>query len=259
MPGNLKHVILLVLLYVLAPTRLIAEGDTTGEAAVAPEPEPALPSIVAPGRPHGQRDPHGKLSAETQIQIALRHKNEGRPHEALNTLTNALMRHRNNAQLYGVRGSLYLEQGRVTDALRDLEASLSLNPDDPAVLTNRAQAYRRFGRLDEALADLDRAVALDPNLIAARFNRGAMRYEKGELEKALEDFNQCIAVDPYAPGPYFNRAAVYDAMNKRAQAVADINRFMGLTDNENWKKSARDILRAWDDKDKAAETAKTDS
>ncbi len=251
MSGILKQSLLFMFLSGLALFRPLAEDSAANETTLAQQ--PALPPIVAPGRPHGQRDPHGKLSAETQMQIALRHKKEGRPHEAINTLTNALMRHRDNAQLYAVRGSLYLEQNRITDALRDLEASLSLDPGDAAVLTNRAQAYRRFGRLDEALADLDRAVALDPDLIAARFNRGAMLYEKGELERALEDFNQCIAVDPHAPGPYFNRAAVYDAMNKRQEAVADINRFMELTDNENWKNSARDILKAWEDKDKAAQ------
>ncbi len=44
-------------------------------------------------------------------------------------------------------------------------------------------------------------------------------------------------------------------MNKRTEAVADINRFMELTDNENGKSSARDILKAWEAKDKAAEAA----
>ena len=66
-------------------------------------------------------------------------------------------------------------------------------------------------------------------------------------------------MDPHAPSPYFNRAAVYDAMNKRKEAVADINRFMELTDNENWKQSAQDILKAWEDKDKAkAKTGATE-
>jgi tetratricopeptide (TPR) repeat protein len=150
------------------------------------------------------------------------------------------------------RGSLYLEQGQVSDALRDFESAVRVNPDDASALTNRAQAYCGFGRMDETLADLDRAVVLDPDLIAARFNRGAMLYEKGEMDKALGDFNHCIAVDPHAPGPYFNRAAVYDAMGKRAEAVADLNRFMELTDKENWKQWAQDILKVWADKDKVA-------
>lgn len=241
---------ILLLASVYFPLTLHASGDPSATTAAAAD--PVLPTIVKPGRPHGQRDPHRDLSPQTQIQIALQHKQEGRPHEAINTLSNALMMHENNAQLYAVRGSLYLEQGQATDALRDLESSLKLNPDDAKTLTNRSQAYRRFGRPQEALADLDRAIELDPDLVAARFNRGAMRYEHGDMDKALADFDHCVAVDPHAPAPYFNRAAVYDAMGKRAEAMADIEHFMELTDNESWKKSAQDILKAWAEKDKKA-------
>ena len=241
---------MLLLASVSSPLTLQASDSPPDAYAVAAD--TILPTIVKPGRPHAQRDPHRDLSAETQIQIALQHKQEGRPHEAINTLSNALMLHGNNAQLYAVRGSLYLEQGKITDALSDLEAALRLDPDDAQALTNRAQAYRRFGRSKEALADLDRAIELNPDLVAARFNRGAMRYENNELELSLADYDYCVAVDPHAPAPYFNRAAVYDAMHKRAQAVADIERFMELTDSERWKQTARDILKAWAEKDAQA-------
>ena len=68
--------------------------------------------------------------------------------EALDTLDNALVRYSDDARLYGVRASLYLEQGKVSEALGDLESALRLDPDDALNLTNRAQAYRRFGRGD---------------------------------------------------------------------------------------------------------------
>lgn len=240
----------------IAVCPLAVSADEGQAAARAQGTDPVLPSIVKPGRPHGERDPHRALTPEQQIRIALQHKREGRPHEAFSTLDNALMLHPDNAQLYAVRGSLYLEQGRLTEALADLEAAVRLDPDDAAVLTNRAQVYRGFGRGEEALADLDRAVALAPDLLAARFNRGAMWLEQGQLEGALEDFDYCIAVDPHAPGPYFNRAAVFDALGRREAAVTDIQRFLELTDNEAWKQSARDILKAWEDRDRLAAEAK---
>jgi tetratricopeptide (TPR) repeat protein len=224
---------------VLLPCELLAAE--TPAAAV----DPVLPNIITPGRPHGQRDPHRELSSDTLIQIALQHKREGRPHEAINTLSNALMRDAKHAQLYAVRGSLYLEQGQITDALRDLESALRLNPDDAMALTNRSQAYRRFGRPLEALADIERAVTLEPDLVAARFNRGVMRYENDDMQGALQDFDHCIAIDPHAPAPYFNRAGVYDALGQRDAAVTDIRRFMELTQNAAWKKSAQDLLDAW--------------
>jgi len=203
-----------------------------------------LPQIT-PGRPHGQHDPHSKLSAEQQISVALQHQAEGRPELALATLDQAIGRYPQNARLLAVRGSLYLEQGRVTEALKDLEVAVSLDPDDASALVNRAQAYRQFGRIGEALADLDRALELLPDLLPARFNRGAIRYSSGEFEAALEDFDYCVALDPHDAAPYFNRAATRDAMGDRTGAVTDLQRFLQLTDNPQWRDTASDLLAQW--------------
>ncbi len=204
----------------------------------APTPVP-----VRPGRPHGASyDPHGKLDADTQIEIALKHKAEGRPQETLHTLSMAIDQHPDHARLYAVRGSLLLQEGRVSPALADLEKAVTLDPADAEALTNRAQAYRQFGRTDRALADLDRAVALDPDLLAARFNRGAMRYVERDLNGAREDFDYCIALDPHLPGPYFNRAAVRDALGERDAAISDLERFLQISQNEVWNAQAREML-----------------
>lgn len=209
---------------------------------------PAVP--VTPGRPHGRSyDPHVKLDPETQIRIALQHKAEGRPQEALHTLTQASDRNPDNARLFAVRGSLLLEEGRIAPALADLEKSVRLDPDDAEVLTNRAQAYRRFGRMDEALEDLDRAVALQPDLLAARFNRGAMRYGLRDYSGALEDFDHCIALDPHLPGPYFNRAAVQDALGDKDAAIRDLDRFLQVSDNADWNRQAEELLQVLKDPD----------
>jgi tetratricopeptide (TPR) repeat protein len=202
-------------------------------------------SQITPGRPHGQHDPHSKLSAEQQINVALQHQAEGRTELALTTLDQAIGRYPENARLLAVRGSLYLEQGKVSEALKDLEAALSLDPDDVSALVNRAQAYRQFGRIGEALADLDRALELQPDLLPARFNRGAIRYSSGDFEAALADFDYCVALDPHDAAPYFNRAAARDAMGDRAGAVSDLERFLQLTENPQWRDIASDLLARW--------------
>lgn len=226
-----------------------------GDAAMAPTP-------VTPGRPHASSsDPHKHLSPDKVLQVALRHRQEGRPHEALNTLSMAIGRYPENAQLYAVRGSIYLEQRNFSAALQDLERSLALKPDDAAALTNRAQAYRQFGRVEEAMQDLDRAVELKPDLIPALFNRGALRYSQGDLNGAREDFDRCIAIDPHMPAPYFNRAATLDSLGDRPAAVADIQRFIQIAGNDTWRKQGEDLLKFWSenppaDKDAATRSAK---
>lgn len=227
-----------------------SEEPTRGAVSAPAATTPAIPAT--PGRPHSPSyDPHGKLDPETQIQIALQHKLEGRPQEALNTLGLAIMSNQDNARLYAVRGSILLEQNQVAPALADMEKSVTLDPGDAEVLTNRAQAYRQFGRIDLALADLDRAIEVQPDLIAARFNRGAMRYGRRDLQGALQDFDHCIAIDPHLAGPYFNRAVVHDGLGDRAAAVADLERFLQIEKNEDFRRRATEVLELWRNPDKA--------
>jgi len=208
---------------------------------------PAAPkplTSATSSRPHGGAyDPHARLDPETRIRIALRHKAEERPREALDVLSAAIAGHGDEARLYAVRGSLLLEAGRVAPALADLEQAVRLDPDDVEALTNRAQAYRRFGRIEQALADLDRALEINPDLPAALFNRGTMRYGTGDYQGALEDFHRCIALDPHLPGPYFNRASVRDVLGDKEAAIADLDRFLRISRNEAWNHQARQLRR----------------
>ena len=220
-----------------------------GSMVLAEDAATMAPSPVKPGRPHASSfDPHGGLTTEKLLTVAYQHMNEGRPREAVYTLTTAIGRYPDEARLYAVRGSILLQQGQVTPALQDLDRAAALEPDNVAVLTNRAQAYRQFERYAEAIADLDRAIAINPDMIAARFNRGAMRYVQGNLVGAREDFDHCIAVDPHLPAPYFNRAAVLDALGERPAAVKDIERFLQVSDNDAWRQQAQQLLDVWQGK-----------
>ncbi len=210
--------------------------------------EPPLPTSPYPAKPsgaHGKQDPHAKLSAEKHIQVALQHQLEGRPHEALNTLQQALGYYPNEAKIYGIRGSIYLAQQQPTKALQDFIIGLKIKPDDANMLTNRAQAYRAFGRINEALADLNQAIKLDKRLVAAYFNRGAIFYSSTDFKAALADFDQCVAIDPHAPAPYFNRASVHAALDQKKLALADLARFLELERNPKWRKTAEKLQQQW--------------
>jgi tetratricopeptide (TPR) repeat protein len=226
------------LTFFMIPLQNLKAADTVDKQV------PAAPSssITQPGRPHGQHDPHAKLGPEKLITVALQHRDEGRYPEALDVMDQAISKYPKNAQLFSIRGSLRLEQNRLTEALQDLETAAKLDPNDPAIFVNRAQAYKGFGRNQDALQDLNRAVEINPDFLAARFNRGAMYHSKGELDKALVDFSHCIAVDPHLAAPYFNRASTYEALGQNENAIADFKRFIELSDNKDWKKTAQELL-----------------
>jgi tetratricopeptide (TPR) repeat protein len=128
------------------------------------------------------------------------------------------------------------------------------------IRVNRAQAYRSFGRFDEAMKDLDVAVEQDPDLLLARFNRGALLYAGGNFDKALLDFDRCVAIDPHAPAPYFNRGSTYWELARSEDAMADMTRFLELSDNEEWKKAAEELIKNWNAAlEKEAAAPKSDS
>jgi tetratricopeptide (TPR) repeat protein len=243
-----------LILAVVAAALLLAQAPLFAQQASGGQP---LPDIIGGGRPHGAHDPHVRLSADQQLKVALQHQAEGRSELAMATLDQAIERSPEHAGLRAVRGSMYLQQRQVAKALEDLEMAVALDPADTGALTNRAQAYRQFGRIPEALADLDQALALNPELVPARFNRGAIRYSSGDYRLALEDFDYCIALDPHDAAPYFNRAASRDALGDRTGAVEDLQRFVQLTDNDQWKETANELLARWKAAGAAAVPAET--
>jgi len=236
-----------------------------GDAAVSGQNAPLEQSAAtaqAPAsdlrtRPHGgSYHPHERLRPDQLTRAALQHRAEGRPQQALEELERALALYPDEADLLAVRGSLYLEQADYSKALRDLEAALRIQPNRTGTLVNRAQAYRQFGRIAEALADLDRAVEVDPQSVPALFNRGSIHFSSGEYAPALADFERCIAIDPHQPAPYFNRAATYDALGRREEAIADLQRFIELSDNEQWRTTARGLAEQWTSDSPAAASEK---
>ncbi len=224
---------------------LLAAISLADPSAAAPGQEAMNQSASVVRGPHGQYNPHATLGPESLIKVALQHQQEGRTPLAMQTLDEAIARYGDNADLYAVRGSLYLQQQKYANALEDLEKAATLAPKDARILVNRAQAYLQFGRKKEAMADLDRAIELQPDNLSARFNRGVLRVKAARNQEALQDFDRCIAVDPHTPAPYFNRAMVYDILGRRKDAEADLKRFIELSKNEKWKQSAQAILKRW--------------
>lgn len=208
-------------------------------------PGSANDAITRKAGPHGAYDPHSSLTADKQVQVALQHKQEGRLPLAFETLNRAITHLPDSAELYSVRGSLYLETGQPSKALQDLQRALKIRPTDADTLVNRAQVYRQFGQIEQALADLDRAIELSPELVPALFNRGSIYYSSNDFQHAQADFDRCIAIDPHLAAPYFNRASARQALGDQVGANADLQRFIRLSDNPQWKATAEDLLQRW--------------
>lgn len=194
---------------------------------------------------HRGKNPHGKLTADQQINVALQHFQEGRKPQAMVVMSQAIKKFPNTAKLYDVRATLEHQSGKTKEALSDIEKAVKIEPTNAIYLVNRSQVYLKFHREAEALKDLDKAITINPDLIPARFNRGSLLAYQGKNELAVKDFDQVIALNPHLPAPYFNRASVYHSQGKKELAIKDIENFIAIAKQENWKKSAQDLLKVW--------------
>lgn len=194
---------------------------------------------------HKPSDPHGELTVDQFIKVALQHQQEGRPFEALGTLSDAIEKHPMDGELLFIRSQLLGQSESFAEALADIEKAIELESNVAVFRINRAQLYRKFGRYEQAMQDLNKAIELDNSQLAAFFNRGALKYSQQDLEGALNDFNECIALDPHAPAPYFNRATVYQDLAQTENALADLDRFLQISNNPGWNEVATEMKTEW--------------
>jgi len=234
-----------------APVSAKTQGaDSSGPPALPPDAK-AGPLDLSKVGPHDEAYAHESLSADQWGEVALMYQSKKQYGQALSTLEQALAHYPNSAHLYAIRGALWLQLEEYAKAAADLKKSLEL-AEDPGVRVNYAEALRKFGRKEDALKNLDKALAERPSYFPALFNRGVLRYEMGDNEGALKDFDAAIKANPDAAAPYFNRAAVLWAMGKKKRAIADLDTFIAKAPKGQWRETAKDLRRTWQDQLEAA-------
>ena len=198
-----------------------------------------------PGGAHGKSDPHAKLNANRLVRVALQHLAEGRKKEAIMSLDSAIKKFPDSEKLYGVRGSIYMQEKQYSLALSDFERAVKIKPDNPLLLVSRAQAYRKFKRFDAAMKDFDKAIRIAPDLVAARFNRGALLFYQGKIREAATDFEHSASINPHAAGPRFNLAIAHGALGDPDKAIAEMKQFLKISKNEKSRKIAQNQIKLW--------------
>ncbi|KAG1661923.1 DnaJ subfamily C member 3 [Nymphon striatum] len=173
---------------------------------------------------HRGKNPHGKLTADQEINVALQHYQEGRKPQAMVVLSQAIKKYPNNAKLLDVRATLELQSGKTKEALSDIEKAVQIEPNNAIYLVNRSQVYLKFHREAEALKDLDKAIEINADLIPARFNRGSLLAYQGKNEAAVKDFDQTSLLEPEYVMPYEKRILSDDGELEVRYAIRPLNR-----------------------------------
>ena len=137
-------------------------------------------------------------------------------------------------------GALFeLRQVESPKAIKGYDEAIRLNPQSAEAYYKRGVVYHSLGHFEQAIADYDEVIRLNPEYAEAYINRGSACYELGQFEQVIKNYDEVIRLNPKDAGAYYNRGLAYKEQGKKARAITDLEKFITLTDNPQWIKTAR--------------------
>ena len=170
-------------------------------------------------------------SLEQQIREALRLHQAGRAKEADRLFRRAAKRQPNNAEIYGLYGSLKVQAGHYADAVPLLSHALSLAPRDSLCLGNLAVAYEGLEDLDKAIGTYRRALEIDPSNYRAHANLAPVLWREGCLDEAVGHYREAVALKPDFVEVHISLAHALHFLGHLDDAVASCRRALELDPN----------------------------
>ncbi len=112
--------------------------------------------------------------------------------------------HPNNADALNILGVALNAQGKPKDAVATLTQAIKRAPKNGIFYANLGEIERQRGRHVEARQALEKAVQLAPNNASAHNNLGILHFEKGEYPAAAAAYKKAIQANPAFAEAYNN-------------------------------------------------------
>ena len=171
------------------------------------------PSLAAAGLALGAVVGLGALgvwaSAERSLERGVRHLEDGRVNDAIESLARALRRNPDLVPALDALGRAYLAKSWPEDALRELRRAAALAPQSAAVTVNLGRAWIETGNAPAALADANRILAREPGHLGALALRGDALLAEHHTEEARAVFSSVVELHPAAPDGHRGLGGVY--------------------------------------------------
>ena len=101
-----------------------------------------------------------------------------------------------NADIFGLRGTLKVQLGKYLQAVPLLKRALCLDEVNPSTHASLAVAYEGLAKPDKAKRHYLRALELDPGSARTHLNFGALLWQVEEHNSAIEHYERAIELDP---------------------------------------------------------------
>lgn len=167
------------------------------------------------------------------IQIAVVSAAEDNLDEKIENYTKQIEEKPNEAELYYLRGNVYLHKGQNELAIADYTRTIELHPKADNAFNNRGLAYIRLKQYDLAMADFNRALEIYAKNTNAYYNRADVYQIKKQYGMAIVDYNKFIELKPQNADGYYRRGAAYHNSAKYDLAIADYTKSIELNPNNS--------------------------
>ncbi len=158
------------------------------------------------------------------------------PDPTIESLSKAIEKEPDNAELYAQRGQIYYQLGGMDEAIADFERALQLDSSNALYWHQLADAYLDYYQSYKALKTMEWAAAEFPERIPTLLKLAEFQLILKEYEGALRSLERIRRIDPLNTEMFFMFGLVFKEMGKTEQAL---NAFQSAVEQD------ADHLDAW--------------
>jgi tetratricopeptide (TPR) repeat protein len=140
--------------------------------------------------------------------------------EGLSALLKAREIEPDNAAIRFALGSAYFRGENYASTITELQAGLDLMPNTPGALFDLGNAYFVTDQWEQAIVNYEDAFAQNAEFWPALNNIGLVRYEQGQIDRAIAQWETSTQLAPQEAEPMLARAAALYARGDRDVGVA---------------------------------------
>jgi tetratricopeptide (TPR) repeat protein len=129
------------------------------------------------------------------------------------------------ADIYILRGGIYLRQKKLALAESDLKKGIALAPQDAEAHLALAGLFIDTRRYSEAIAECDKALGINPKSCDAYEFRATANERAGRIDKAVGDVSKWIGLTKDLDA-YIKRGNLYAKANEQNKAIDDFTRVL---------------------------------
>lgn len=124
----------------------------------------------------------------------------------------------NSAVLFAL-GTAHFRKGDYQKATDFIESGLSLEPGNAGALFDLGNAYFKLNQFDQAIAQYQKSVEIEPEFWPSVNNIGLVEYEQGKVDAAIANWEVSLEIAPMEPEPELAIAVAEFARGNEAKAL----------------------------------------